>query len=61
MHLSAPKYQMLWGADVMLTNRAHRIRRKKGIVLNDTSILGFIRDPFIANLKSSAKMPITTT
>jgi hypothetical protein len=38
-----------------LTNRTHAIRRRKGIVLDDARILGFLREPFTSVLKSSGK------
>ena len=41
-----------------LTDQTHNIRRRKGIVLNDARILGFLREPFTALLKSSGKAMI---
>ncbi len=38
--------------------RTHAIRRRKGIVLDDTKILGFLREPFTSVLKSSGKAMI---
>jgi hypothetical protein len=41
-----------------LTDRTNGIRRKKGIVMDDTRILGFLREPFTSVLKSSGKTMI---
>jgi hypothetical protein len=41
-----------------LTNQNHNIRRRKGIVLNEARILGFLREPFTALLKLSGKAMI---
>jgi hypothetical protein len=41
-----------------LTDRTNGIRRKKGIVMDDTRILGFLRQPFTSVLKSSGKTMI---
>jgi hypothetical protein len=41
-----------------LIDRTHAIRRRKGIVLDDARILGFLREPFTSILKSSGKAMI---
>ena len=41
-----------------LTDRTHNSRRKKGIILDDARILGFLREPFTSVMKSSGKTPI---
>jgi hypothetical protein len=44
------------GAD-RLTDKTHHKRRNKGIVLDDTNILGFMKEAFIAEWKAFAKLP----